>query len=55
VVVKVAEQTPLTALKVGEMLNECGFPKGVVNIIPGYGMFIPHSFNIRPNCWSCSL
>lgn len=37
VVVKPAEQTPLTALKVGEMLKEVGFPPGVVNILPGYG------------------
>ncbi len=30
-----AEQTPLTALKVAEMLQEVGFPPGVVNIVPG--------------------
>src|SRR5208337_2966871 len=32
-----AEQTPLTALRVGELLIEAGFPPGVVNILPGYG------------------
>jgi acyl-CoA reductase-like NAD-dependent aldehyde dehydrogenase len=37
VVCKPAEQTPLTALKVAEMLRKCGFPKGVVNIVPGFG------------------
>ena len=36
-IIKPAEQTPLTALKLAEMLNEVGFPPGVVNIIPGYG------------------
>jgi len=37
VVLKPAEQTPLTALRVGELLLEAGFPEGVVNILPGYG------------------
>jgi aldehyde dehydrogenase (NAD+) len=37
VVLKPAEQTPLTALRVGELILEAGFPPGVVNIIPGYG------------------
>ena len=37
VVMKPAEQTPLTALRVGELLMEAGFPDGVVNILPGYG------------------
>jgi aldehyde dehydrogenase (NAD+) len=37
VVLKPAEQTPLTALRVGELIIEAGFPPGVVNILPGYG------------------
>ena len=37
VVLKPAEQTPLTALRVGELIMEAGFPAGVVNILPGYG------------------
>lgn len=37
VVVKPAEQTPLTALYVASLIKEAGFPPGVVNIIPGYG------------------
>ena len=37
VVLKPAEQTPLTALRVGELIVEAGFPAGVVNILPGYG------------------
>jgi len=37
VVMKTAEQTPLTALRVGELILEAGFPEGVVNILPGYG------------------
>ncbi|XP_052740644.1 aldehyde dehydrogenase 1A1 [Bicyclus anynana] len=37
VVVKPAEQTPLTALALGALLAEAGVPRGVVNIVPGYG------------------
>ena len=37
VVLKPAEQTPLTALRLGELLQEAGIPDGVVNIVPGYG------------------
>jgi aldehyde dehydrogenase (NAD+) len=37
VVLKPAEQTPLTALRIGELIVEAGFPEGVVNILPGYG------------------
>merc|ERR1711983_454984 len=37
VVMKLAEQTPLTGLYVAELAKEAGFPAGVVNIIPGYG------------------
>lgn len=37
VVMKPAEQTPLSALRVGELINEAGFPPGVVNLLPGFG------------------
>uniref|UniRef100_A0A5F8ALB8 aldehyde dehydrogenase (NAD(+)) n=1 Tax=Macaca mulatta TaxID=9544 RepID=A0A5F8ALB8_MACMU len=37
VVMKVAEQTPLSALYVASLIKEAGFPPGVVNIITGYG------------------
>src|SRR5262249_8093627 len=37
IVLKVAEQTPLTALRLGELIQEAGFPSGVVNILAGYG------------------
>jgi phenylacetaldehyde dehydrogenase len=37
VILKPAEQTPLSALRLGELIQEAGFPDGVVNIIPGYG------------------
>ena len=34
-VVKPAEQTPLTALFMAQLIKEAGFPPGVVNVIPG--------------------
>ena len=37
VVLKPAEQTPLSALRLGELIVEAGFPEGVVNIVTGYG------------------
>lgn len=37
VVLKPAEQTPLSALYLAELIDEAGFPKGVVNIVPGFG------------------
>ena len=37
VVLKPAEQTPLSALRLGELLEEAGIPPGVVNIVTGYG------------------
>ena len=36
-VLKPAEQTPLTTLRLGELILEAGFPPGVVNICPGFG------------------
>src|SRR5213082_3014629 len=37
IVLKPAEQTPLTARRVAELAQEAGFPDGVVNVVPGYG------------------
>ena len=37
IVLKPAEQTPLSALRVAELIMEAGFPDGVVNVLPGYG------------------
>ena len=37
VVLKPAEQTPLTALRLGELAMEAGYPAGVVNVCPGFG------------------
>jgi phenylacetaldehyde dehydrogenase len=37
VILKPAEQTPLTAVKLGELVQEVGFPDGVINIVTGFG------------------
>lgn len=37
VVLKPAEQAPLTALRLAELAHEAGVPEGVVNVVPGYG------------------
>lgn len=37
VVLKPAEQTPLSALYLAELIEEAGFPPGVINIVPGFG------------------
>src|SRR5947209_4943993 len=37
IVLKPAEQTPLTALRVAALTQEAGFPDGVLNVVPGYG------------------
>ena len=37
VVIKPAEQTPLTALRLGELCLVAGIPEGVVNVVPGFG------------------
>ena len=37
IVIKPAEQTPFTALMMGHLMNEAGFPPGVINVISGLG------------------
>src|SRR5256884_6828960 len=36
-ILKPAQQTPLSALRLGELIMEAGFPAGVVNIVTGFG------------------
>lgn len=37
IVMKPAEQTPLTCLRMAQLAKEVGFPDGVINIVPGFG------------------
>ncbi|XP_077307874.1 cytosolic 10-formyltetrahydrofolate dehydrogenase isoform X1 [Lithobates pipiens] len=49
VVLKPAQVTPLTALKFAEMTVKAGFPKGVVNILPGAGSLIGQRLSDHPD------
>ena len=49
VVLKPAEQTPLTALRLGELIQEAGIPDGVVNIVPGYGETAGAALSAHPD------
>src|SRR3954449_12298193 len=49
VVMKPAEQTPLTALRVSELAREAGFPPGVVNIVNGMGETTGAAMVVHPD------
>lgn len=49
VVLKPAEQTPLTALAVAALVKEAGFPPGVVNVVPGYGATVGGALTHHPD------
>jgi acyl-CoA reductase-like NAD-dependent aldehyde dehydrogenase len=48
VVLKPAEQTPLTALKIAALATEAGIPPGVLNVVPGFGE-AGKSLGLHPN------
>lgn len=47
IVLKPAEQTPLTALYLAALTKEAGFPPGVINIVPGYGPDCGNNIKIK--------
>lgn len=49
VVLKPAEQTPLTALRLAELVMEAGFPPGVINVCPGFGETAGAALSSHPN------
>ncbi|KAL4227685.1 Retinal dehydrogenase 1 [Mactra antiquata] len=49
VVVKPAEQTPLTSLYLASLVKEAGFPPGVVNVVPGYGPTAGGALTVHPD------
>src|SRR5918911_953979 len=49
VVLKPAEQTPVTALELGKLIQEAGFPDGVVNIVTGFGETAGASLAAHPD------
>ena len=48
VVVKPAEMTPLTAIRIGELALEAGLPEGVLTVIPGKGSVVGERFVTHP-------
>jgi acyl-CoA reductase-like NAD-dependent aldehyde dehydrogenase len=48
VLVKPAELTPLTAIRIGELAREAGIPEGVLTIIPGKGSVVGERFVTHP-------
>src|SRR3978361_373769 len=48
VVVKPAELTPLTAIRIGELAREAGLPEGVLTVIPGKGSVVGERFVSHP-------
>lgn len=49
VVLKPAEQSPLSALRLAELAVEAGLPDGVLNVIPGYGKTAGQALGLHPD------
>ncbi|WP_417737478.1 aldehyde dehydrogenase family protein [Rosistilla oblonga] len=49
IVMKPAEQTPLTCLRMAQLAAEAGFPKGVINVVPGFGPTAGSAVTKNPN------
>lgn len=49
IVLKPAEQTPLSALYLAELVDKAGFPEGVINIVPGFGETAGNALTEHPD------
>jgi acyl-CoA reductase-like NAD-dependent aldehyde dehydrogenase len=49
IVLKPAEQSPLTAIRIGELALEAGVPPGVLNVVPGYGETAGRALGLHPS------
>ncbi|TCD60304.1 aldehyde dehydrogenase (NAD(P)(+)) ald5 [Steccherinum ochraceum] len=49
IILKPSEFTPLTAIRMSHLIQEAGFPPGVVNIIPGYGTTVGAAISEHPH------
>ena len=49
IVIKPAEQTPLTALKLAGLAAEAGIPEGIFNVVPGYGETAGRALGLHPD------
>lgn len=49
IILKPAEQSPLTTLRIAELASEAGIPDGVLNVIPGYGETAGRALGLHPD------
>jgi aldehyde dehydrogenase (NAD+) len=49
IVMKPAEQTPLSCLRMAKLAQEAGFPDGVINVVPGYGPTAGNALVMHPD------
>ena len=49
VILKPAEQSPLSALRLGELASEAGLPAGVLNVVPGFGETAGRALGLHPD------
>jgi aldehyde dehydrogenase (NAD+) len=55
IILKPAEETPVTALMLADLLEEAEFPPGVVNVVSGYGETAGHRLVVHPDVDKVSL
>ncbi|MCG7505394.1 aldehyde dehydrogenase [Mesorhizobium retamae] len=49
VILKPAEQSPLTAIRIAALATEAGIPKGVLNVVPGFGEKAGRALGLHPD------
>lgn len=54
-ILKPAEQSPLTALRIGELANQAGIPAGIFNVLPGYGETVGQALGRHTNVDACAF
>ncbi|WON84868.1 MULTISPECIES: aldehyde dehydrogenase [Chromobacterium] len=55
VILKPAEQSPLSALRLAQLAREAGLPDGVLNVLPGYGEEVGRPLGLHPDVDSLSF
>lgn len=55
VILKPSEVTPLSTLKLADLIKEAGFPPGVVNVLPGYGSVVGQAIVEHPEIMKVSF
>lgn len=55
VILKPSEVTPLSTLKIADLLKEAGYPPGVVNVVPGYGSVAGQAITEHREIWKVSF